>query len=496
MDRLQTDKFKICLSGFKYLYLAYLLLAFNAFVNGSTWMAAASYVITVLGVILVFWMLLQRKKYLKMYNIRILTAFILSYGISMALHLSYGILENVKGTVWLVLPIFLIYLTAGDMSGEEIKKEMAGLSWMYVLYCTAVNIVSISMVCWGRKYNFIDGNGIVHAIGYRWNRLWGIYDDPNHGGTITMAALFMIAYLFFRAKSTVLRILFVVMAAVNYVYLTLSDSRTAILGLAAGVLFGGIFLVWRMPGKRKKEGPVRSRMAMSAAVLSAAVLIIAGNCGIKAAYAPVDAVLAEKYELKINGNTPVNQRKQDLQQDVSNGRLQIWEGGLEIVKTSPVFGVGYRNIAPYAKDHFSEGYLVNNPNGVRYDSMHNLEMDVLVSQGIVGALIFVLFIGNLLFLLAAKGRKIPEKYESEAVFAFGAAGALGMASTFLSFIFYVNAPQNYCFWLFLGYLMQFIRMGEETCGQRTPYTGEETGKQNLSARFRGLPEEKTGGLAK
>lgn len=496
MDRLQTDRFKICLSGFKYLYLAYLLLAFNAFVNGTAWMTMASYIITVGGVVLVFWMLLRGKKYLKMYNIWILTAFILSYGISMTLHLSYGILENVKGAVWLILPVFLIYLTAGDMSGEEIRKEMAGLSWMYVIYCTAVNIVSISMVCWGRKYDFTDGSGTVHAIGYRWNRLWGIYDDPNHGATITMAALFMIAYLFFKAKSTAFRILFVVMAAVNYVYLVLSDSRTAILGLAAGVVLGGIFRIWCMPQKGKNEGSGRNCALMSAAVLAAVILIVAGDFGIKTVYKPIDAVLAAKYEQKTTESINNNRRKQNLQQDVSNGRLQIWKSGLEIVETAPVFGVGYRNISSYAKEHFPEGYLVNNSNGVQYDSMHNLEMDILVSQGIVGAVIFVLFLGNLLFLLTGKGRKIPERYRGEAAFALSSAGAFGMASTFLSFIFYVNAPQNYCFWLFLGHLMQFIRMGEENCGRQTMCTDEETGKRNMSARFRGLPEGKTGGSAK
>ncbi|WP_334136689.1 hypothetical protein, partial [Muricomes intestini] len=196
----ENKKLKQALFLFKVCYLLYLLLAFNAFVNGTAWMYKASYVITVAGAGMILWMLFQHKQYRKGYNLWILTAFVVSYMISAAAHLSYGVTENVKGLIWLVIPIAVIYFSAFAMSGKEICREIQWISAIYICYCTVANLVSLSMVYWGRKYNYIDETGIVHGIGYRWERLWGVYDDPNHGATITIVALFMLVYLLYSRR--------------------------------------------------------------------------------------------------------------------------------------------------------------------------------------------------------------------------------------------------------------------------------------------------------
>ncbi|CUX34309.1 O-antigen ligase family protein [Clostridium sp. C105KSO13] len=464
----ENKKFKQVLFGFKVCYMVYLLLAFNAFVNGASWMNIASYVITILGAGMILWMLFRYKRYKKGYNLWILAGFAASYIISAAAHFSYGGAENVKGLIWLVFPLVLLYLSAFDMSGEEIRQEMKWLSAIYIIYCTVVNIISLSMVWWGRKYDYVDETGFVHAIGYRWQRLWGIYDDPNHGATITVIALFMLLYLFSCTRKWWQRIGLLLLFIIHYLYLALSDSRTGIIMLAAGLFLWHCLLAW--VEKKRSVRPKHVLLLCIVGVLAAGTAFV-GDVGVKAIYQPMDAkieaVMKAKNPATVKspaGKTKTQKpdtRKKDLQHDYSNGRLEIWKNGLQIVEKSPVIGVGFRNIAGYAAEHFPEGYLVKNRGGVKYDSMHNLELDILVGQGAIGGILFLLLLINSSVILFKRMYQVSGEYKTEPVFSTAACAALLAAGTFLSFIFYVNAPQNMCFWLLLGYAMRLCQIGAE-----------------------------------
>lgn len=456
----ENKRFKQALFIFKIIYLVYLLLAFNAFVNGMAWMNAASYVITVAGGGMIVWMLLQYKHYKNVYNLWILAAFVISYFISAVLHISYGVTDNIKGLIWLILPIFLAYATAFDMSAKEIFRELKWISGLYIVYCMIANIVSLTMIYWGRKYDYTDETGMIHSIGYRWNRLWGIYDDPNHGATITVIAMFLLIYVFFQSKKMRAKVMCTLCFLVNYLYIVLSNSRTGIVTLSAGIAFGGVLLFWMR--KRSDNHKNASVIPLLGAILAAGILF-AGTYALNAAYQPIDKMIVNsinaKNKIKPAPNKPT--RKQDLKKDYSNGRIEIWESGLQIVKSSPVVGIGYRNIAGYTKENFPDSYLLKNNSGIQYDSMHNLELDVLVSQGALGGIAFLIFAINICIILFKRVHLCLDKFTAEAVFSVAASGALVVAGTFLSFIFYVNAPQNLCFWLFLGYGMRFCQIGEK-----------------------------------
>lgn len=459
----KNKKFKRILYIFKSCYLMYLLLAFNAFINGTKWMYRAAYVITVFGTGLILWMLFLYKRYKKTYNIWLLGAFVVSYLISAVTHISYGMTENIKGIIWLVLPLVLVYVSVFDMSGTEIRREMRILSGIYIFYCTIANLASLSMIYWGRMYDYIDDIGVIHGIGYRWNRLWGVYDDPNHGATITVVALFMLAYLFSYAKKLWQRYVYILICIVNYFYIVLSDSRTGMVSLGGGILLCGFLLFWVKIGRG-----VHLRRALLPLLCAAIVIGVtfASDAVLKLIYQPIDQSIVQQLEgrktivSKLQSDKK-NVRKDDLKRDYSNGRMGIWGNALQIARKSPIVGVGYRNILPYAKVYFPQGYLVKNDSGVQYDSIHNLVLDVLVGQGISGEIILFLLVGNIIIILCKNIHQVPEKYYREEMFSVVIAGALVAAGTFYSYIFYVNSPQNVCFWLFLGYAMRFCQIGVE-----------------------------------
>lgn len=434
------------------IYLLYLLLAFNAFVNGMPWMNLAAYGITAGGGILCVWMFLRWKRYKKAAGIVLLELFALSYAVSAVIHISYaGIVENAKGLIWLVLPSILVYASSFDMGRDEMHKELTSLAGLYVVYCTTADAISLSMLAWGWKYDYTDPAGTIHSIGYRWGRLWGIYDDPNHGATISAIAVFFLIYLFGKTRKLWQKILLVICGIIQYAYIAFSDSRTGMLCLIAGMVF---YTVLQIVRDRHTAGKKILVLAITAAA------IFAGDAALKAAYAPVDAMMrkreAQNISLPANNN-----RKQKLKQDYSNGRIELWSSGQEIIESSPIIGVGYRNMSGYAQQHFPDSYMVKNAAQIRYDSMHNLEMDVLVSQGIAGMIVFLAFLVHILWKIIRSFSVLQKADDHFIAVMLSAALALGAASTFLSFIFYVNAPQSFCFWLFLGYGMHALMKEKE-----------------------------------
>lgn len=76
------------------------------------------------------------------------------------------------------------------------------------------------------------------------------------------------------------------------------------------------------------------------------------------------------------------------QQDLSSGRLDSFQKAFLLFEIKPILGVGKANIIPYG-----ERYLVN---GFRFFDLHNGYLTILVSTGLVGFEIFLLFLIELL----------------------------------------------------------------------------------------------------
>ena len=70
-------------------------------------------------------------------------------------------------------------------------------------------------------------------------------------------------------------------------------------------------------------------------------------------------------------------------EDVSNGRLALWESSVEIWSASPILGTGYNSFLPFVREHVPQSYVINNSQGA-YVSLHNEYINILVYQGVLG----------------------------------------------------------------------------------------------------------------
>lgn len=450
--------------GFKIYYLIYLLIAFNAFVNETKWLNYGTLLLVALGVGCAGLMLVKYKEYLKIWNIRLLILFLVSYALSSAINIKYGVGDNVKEMIWIFLSMIVLYTSGYLLTMEERKKELKVYAIIWTIYCTIINVLGISMILWGRNYqvSIYQGDKVVDykVIGFKWGRLWGLYDDPNHGATISVVAILLAVYLFVVTVKWYWKVLLAITMLIQFGYIVLSDSRTGLVTIGVGAI------VWStaMIGRRLKKRGKTQITAMAIGFLIGIVIaggIVGAATVCKYEYNAMDkqiAVLAKKMfspknrNLKSKAKLKVG-RKKDLKKDASNGRIEIWESGLEIAKTAPIAGVSFRNMTAYAEKNMPKTYLVNNSQYAKYDSMHNAGMDLLVSQGIIGVLIAIAMVINTCRLLTDYWKRAHE--EKDTVFLTACTAlilAMGAGDMFLSMVLYLNAPQTFIFWVCLGYL--------------------------------------------
>ena len=118
----------------------------------------------------------------------------------------------------------------------------------------------------------------------------------------------------------------------------------------------------------------------------------------------------------------------------------------------------------YAEENLPETYLVDNAIHAKYDSMHNSVLDILVSQGIVGIVIFLILAGNTLWILAKQIRDVKAEDWMFLSGCFAVIAAMGAGSLFISMVFYLNGPQTHIFWLCFGYMMTLLApYKDESC---------------------------------
>ncbi len=498
---------------FRLYYMLYVLVAFTALLNGKRWFPLATVLLVVTGAIVGIWMIVNYKMYLKTKNVILIILFLLSYAFSSVMNIQYGYIGNLVEMLWIGFTMAIMYIGVDIYTETEVKKEFSILAKVYVGYVLALCIISIWMYFLGESYKFIDDYGMDREIGYKWARLLGAFDDPNHGATIVSVGIVLTIYLITTTKKIIWRILMTIAVVIQYIYIILSDSRTGMIAIAIAVLVGLGIILYRFISKRRNNlvGGIISGLICViclVALIPSTIAIKEGMKQINIAIQGTDQIeLIEEKERKLEkdlnkGNRQVVKmvaeinltpnvtqtndevvrlttkleleeiaREADKKDDISNGRFDIWVSGLEVVNTTPIYGTSFRNIVPYTKDKLPDTYIVNLDEGAVYESLHNSIMDVLVSQGLIGIIILCLFIYNTFTYTWKQWKYKNMENFTVQLTCFTILMSLFGASMFLSMVFYINSPQTYMFWLCMGYFMVLLK--EDSSVQGMEYTGKK-----------------------
>jgi O-antigen ligase len=152
-------------------------------------------------------------------------------------------------------------------------------------------------------------------------------------------------------------------------------------------------------------------------------------------------------------------REEDIGEDISNRRFDIWKSGVELFIKSPVVGTSYFNIKEFALNVIPETYLVNNDHG-QFNNMHNMLFNLLAGQGAIGMILFIAFgVFAVLYILKRIFKDDIEDYNYLVILLVCVIAGF-ISSMFLTDIIYVNSPTSIIFWLFLGYILHYLKRNE------------------------------------
>ena len=270
-----------------------------------------------------------------------------------------------------VFVVTYILISSVILDGKDIKKVLM----FYKLFSLAVSLWIIVTYAMGTGVN----------LQYRAALVWeGVEKDQNYVGAFLVPGMVLFFYSFLYSKGRVLNLLGMLIVFVA-VYLTGSRAAliTCVFCIPLAMLFAG-------------KNISRTRRVIYIIVLA--------------------AVAAAVYTML--SSTDLFERMTDVEGYSDNIRLTIWAYAMQGFYEHPILGDGL-----YAGSYYSQLHT-------RWVT-HNSFIDILVGQGLVGTILFVLIFGKMIIVKQKKNRLFI---------------VVLMVSFFLPY-FFLNGYETLSFWL-------------------------------------------------
>lgn len=442
---------------FKLLFLTVGFLHASSLTFGKPIISFVQWPTIALGCVLLLYRLVFCKKYIRTRGIVFLIIFAVGYVISSLLMYRYGVHENLRTLVFMVLQFGVLYAFNAERDAEQNQKQLQICMKYYTLAVAFLSLASFIFMGLGYTRTFFPAEGAegpVYHIGFVYGRLFGAYWDPNIAATMATIAVLLTLYFFVCEKGVVRRIVYILNIILQVAYITFSDSRTGKMCLIVGLVIFTVLFAARRTFFRKKALQIVSIAILACLVVGVTYMV---PKSLKAGYNYIVVHMEERSSTEPEDHTTQKiERGGELSSDPSNRRFSIWKGAVEIFETSPVFGVSRNNILRYVDDKLPNSYLVTNDH-MRFDSMHNMFFEILASQGLWGIISFVAFAVWMLIGILRNWKYLwnSDNYKLFALI-FCILCTVVSSTLVMAEIVYVTSPISTMFWLGLGCLNHYL----------------------------------------
>lgn len=397
----------------------------------------------------------------------ILLAFCVVCAISSVINMQYGIISNVKTLVWMAIQFFVLFSIVNVRDGSEIDptltkimKITAAVWFVGVLVSIGEFLIQIGYVA--PFDDFPRRQGFVEA------RLFGVFTDPNFAAvTSLMVILFCWMFLKSETKKSK-RVYCYANIVLQVIYIVLSGSRTAKYGgLMLAFIVGLLCVRNRELGNEQIKVVLKSLLGgVIAVALSLAVIFVVKQTLPKMAEG-CNAVIStfqtqEEYDkmkkiraAKLKEAERISIERPDVTDDnISNNRFRIWSNYIRVSKDHRIFGLSPRNLMSYLRVNEPMNYLVKRG----YDETHNGWLAIFVCTGIAGTAVMAAFFINYAreCCLYIKAKK-KQPYDIKIIVLLGSVFVVAFSALLQPEIFFINTYGAVTFWLFMGYLLYFMK---------------------------------------
>lgn len=351
----------------------------------------------------------------------------------------------------------LIFNNPASITKKDIVEEVKLIIPLVNILVGVASIISIGMyVC---HFSSIANGWTLGMVG---SRLFGIYFNSNPAAFL--ACITIVLALIGVRENFKGKYWYLGNIGIQIVYILLTKCRAALIILAIIIIMVGYYFLIR----RKPYSCIKRCMLISSLIL---IIITAGFLGQRIVeVVPQMQGIATKETsrfqtdkikeaggLLIAGNVEDFYKGLKIIDEVSNGRVSLTKAAFEIWKKEPIIGIGANNF----KKIGSQETDVIEYWAVQVVHSHNVFLEPLVTTGIIGFIIFIIFFFKSI-LMSFKVLKISHGKD---VYFIVQMFVMIVLSEFIGGlsdygVFYIYSLSATLAWCFLGYLFSYHKIIE------------------------------------
>lgn len=395
-------------SVFRTVYLTNLFLCTVCFWNVIG--VAANIFIFLWSLILFIDMFLAKKVSRNIKQGFVLVAFLVAGLYTITLHIDSNFGENFVMLYHAAICFFLFYGMHSEPDREKVKREIDRILKIIVALSTVLAGIGLLIV-------FCVPTGRFYFCGYVFgimdNRFTGVFTNPNLAAFASVVGMACCHILLKRnrAAKTGKRVLsrwaVGVCFGANAVSLLLSDSNSS---LVFAITYLVVYLLCRLYQESRilasKKVAVRGiALVLCCALIAGSGLVLRNLC-----QSVVANLVTTTTQVLVENETPDSTAEADTEHvdaasisttagdaetpsveigrddnyDISSGRIDSLKKSLVLFGKFPLMGIGKGNIIPYGKRYLFQGFA--------FSDLHNGYLTILISNGLVGLLLFMGFL--------------------------------------------------------------------------------------------------------
>ncbi len=344
-----------------------------------------------------FFKKLIKPKYIARIRYRkIIYTFLISGLITVIIHYSSNLFMNLFMLYWTALCFFAAYGLHSEQSFTKSKREMIYILRFIMLATSAFMLVGLGFLVifpkgiklWGYNFSIYE------------NRFVGIMTNANVLAFYACIAVLCchILWRIDKLQGTLVpakKFVYISCGVINIISVFLSDSNAALMFMITYICFLAFYRLFKNQKKGKiLEFVLRFISLIVICTITAAILLF-----IRTSVQSCVSLMLTSGESKtqitnsITTNNGSVQIKDDVKPDlpttfehqntnIDSGRFTIWKQAAGLFEKFPIMGIGQANIVSYG-----ERYL----GGLKYSDFHNGLLTILISFGLVGFNIFIIF---------------------------------------------------------------------------------------------------------
>ena len=431
-----------------------LLLSFPFLIN---YVSVAAKVCFVWGVGLIGWDLLTRRRLFRSPYWLLPLLILGGYAVSVLLNREVAV-TGLKH--WLHLAISLLLLYAADRDADEkrlIRTAKRGFVILNVItFCSGIASLALFVL---QTQVMLDRGAERYKQGFYENRLYGVYASPNPGALLAVAAVAGVVFLFLCRDGKKLkgRGFFIANTVVQVIYFSLTLSKGGLLSAAAAA---GVVLAFVVVPKLAETRSAVKTALLTVLICGLAVGVSEGvMSGVRFGMSYVPGLVSAGRQETEQDSEVKRIRIERVEQgdETAAIRVTIWQGGLKLIRSAPLFGVAEADVdEDTAQRRFELSGFTEEEERLLYQHngyFHNVIVQILVYSGAVGVLLFLLFAFLIVRKLACVlllTKKNTTTYRAVAVLTAlcAALGVNGISEAHL--VYHRQDPIGLMFWLFLG----------------------------------------------